>query len=60
MNRKKEKEINQSKTGSVQGNIDLSTKPLNPMKSVQTKSLPTKKVYFSEPERKKSDEHSSK
>lgn len=50
---------NESKeNNSTQSKSDSQTKPENPMKSVQTKSLPTKMVYFSEHEKKEND-HSS-
>lgn len=51
---------NESKeNNSTQSKSDPQAKPENPMKSVQTKSLPTKMVYFSEHEKKEEDDHSS-
>lgn len=44
---------------STQHEMDSQTKHENPMKSVQTKPLPTKMVYFSEHKKKKEDDHSS-
>ena len=44
---------------STQTVINSQDKSGNPMKSVQTKSLPTKTVYFSEQKKKKEDGHSS-
>lgn len=44
---------------STQPNSDSQVKPENPMKSVQTKPLPTKIVYFSEHDKKKEENHSS-
>lgn len=44
---------------STQTEINSQDKSGNPMKSVQTKSLPTKTVYFSEQKKKKEDGHSS-
>ena len=44
---------NEHKETSVQSEMASHTKPWNPMKSVQTKPLPTKTVYLSEQKKKK-------
>lgn len=51
-NERKEHEPTQPKS-------DSQAKPENPMKSVQTKPLPTKMVYFSEHDKKKENDQSS-
>ena len=44
---------------STRSSSDSQGKPENPMKSVETKRLPTKMVYFSEHNKKNEDNHSS-
>lgn len=44
---------------STQPKPDSQAKPENPMKSVQTKPLPTKMVYFIEHAKKKENDQSS-
>lgn len=44
---------------STQPKADSQVEPKNPMKSVQTKPLPTKPVYFSERDKKKENDNSS-
>lgn len=51
---------NESKEhNSTQPKPDFQSKPDNPMKSVQTKPLPTKMVFFNEHEKKKEGTRSS-
>lgn len=45
---------------STQSGSGAQAKPANPMKSVQTKPLPTKKVFFSENTKKQGNNHSHK
>lgn len=44
---------------SAQSKSDSQTMPENPMKSVQTKPLPTKMVFCSEQNKGKENEHTS-